>query len=95
MHLINTATLELEEFFDRAGTPPYAILSHTWEDGEVSFQEWSQRETRTGKKGFLKIESFCRLALQDGYTHAWVDTNCIDKRSSAKLSEAVGIPIIG
>ncbi|KAI3550645.1 HET domain-containing protein [Colletotrichum filicis] len=89
MRLINTATLELQEFFDRAGTPPYAILSHTWEDGEVSFQEWSQRETRTGKKGFLKIESFCRLALRDGYTHAWVDTNCIDKRSSAELSEAI------
>ncbi|KAK1707380.1 heterokaryon incompatibility protein-domain-containing protein, partial [Colletotrichum lupini] len=89
MHLINTATLELEEFFDRARTPPYAILSHTWEDGEVSFQEWDHLETRKEKKGFLKIESFCQLASQDGYTHAWVDTNCIDKRSSAELSEAI------
>ncbi|KAK1728283.1 uncharacterized protein BDZ83DRAFT_609770 [Colletotrichum acutatum] len=88
MRLINTATLELEEF-DRVRTPLYAILSHTWEDGEVSFQEWSHRETRTGKKGFLKIESFCRLASRYGYTHAWVDTNCIDKRSSAELSEAI------
>ncbi|KXH42037.1 HET domain-containing protein [Colletotrichum salicis] len=30
MRLINTATLQLEEFIDRARIPPYAILSHTW-----------------------------------------------------------------
>ncbi|KAK1637510.1 heterokaryon incompatibility protein-domain-containing protein [Colletotrichum phormii] len=89
MRLINTATLQLEEFIDRARIPPYAILSHTWEDGEVSFQEWNHHDIRVEKKGFLKIESFCRLVLQDGYTHAWVDTNCIDKRSSAELSEAI------
>ncbi|KAG7059539.1 HET domain-containing protein [Colletotrichum scovillei] len=89
MRLINTATLELEEFIDHTRTPPYAILSHAWQDGEVSFQEWNHRETRIGKKGFLKVESFCRLTSQDGYTHAWVDTNCIDKRSSAELSEAI------
>ncbi|KAK1660001.1 heterokaryon incompatibility protein-domain-containing protein, partial [Colletotrichum godetiae] len=89
MRLINTATLQLEEFIDRDRIPPYAILSHTWEDGEVSFQEWDHHDIRAKKKCFLKIESFCRLALQDGYSHAWADTNCIDKRSSAELSEAI------
>ncbi|EXF84636.1 HET domain-containing protein [Colletotrichum fioriniae PJ7] len=89
MRLINTATLKFEEFIDHARTPPYAILSHTWEDGEVSFQEWNHHVTRIGKKGFRKIKSFCQLASQDGFTHAWVDTNCIDKRSSAELSEAI------
>src|SRR4051812_27976145 len=44
MRLINTETFQLEEF---VGTvPKYAILSHTWGDGEVSLQDWQQaRET--------------------------------------------------
>lgn len=37
MRLLNTSTLKLREFHDD-GIPDYAILSHTWEDGEVSFQ---------------------------------------------------------
>jgi len=35
MWLINTDTLTLEEFIPPV-TIPYAILSHTWADGEVS-----------------------------------------------------------
>jgi hypothetical protein len=38
MILINTATLKLEEHIQIV--PGYAILSHTWGDEEVSFQEW-------------------------------------------------------
>jgi hypothetical protein len=38
MRLINTSTLRLHEFF---GTqiPPYAIISHHWENAEVAFQD--------------------------------------------------------
>ena len=37
MRLLNTTTLELEEIIgDR---PAYAILSHRWQDDEVSFQD--------------------------------------------------------
>ena len=39
MRLINIETWDLEEFIGE--TPPYAILSHTWSDEEVSFQEYN------------------------------------------------------
>jgi hypothetical protein len=41
------------------------------------------------KKGFAKIEQCCRQALGDGFDWAWVDTCCIDKTSSAELSETI------
>ncbi|KIH91965.1 het domain containing protein [Sporothrix brasiliensis 5110] len=88
MRLINTKTLELEEHFNNI--PPYAILSHTWGVGEVTFSDWREGlETARKKEGFRKIELACQQAACDGYDHAWVDTNCIDKTSSSELSEAI------
>jgi hypothetical protein len=91
MRLINSRTLELEEFFGKA--PPYAILSHTWADGkpgeEVTLQDWSQLDMARQKPGYAKIEGSCRQASDDGIGYVWVDTNCIDKTSSSELSEAI------
>jgi hypothetical protein len=39
--------------------------------------------------GYQKIEFLWQQAAQDGYEFAWIDTCCIDKRSSAELSEAI------
>lgn len=50
MRFINTTTLKLEEFFG-SDIPEYAILSHTWEDEEVSFQE-VELSSAIKKKGF-------------------------------------------
>ncbi|SCO57616.1 uncharacterized protein FFMR_14772 [Fusarium fujikuroi] len=88
MRLINTTTLEVEEFFD-VSIPEYAILSHTWGDGEVSLQDWADRKNRRFKPGFQKIVWACTQAAKDQLNHVWVDTNCIDKSSSAELSEAI------
>lgn len=87
MRLINSSTLELEEFYGDA-IPPYAILSHRWLDDEVSLQDL-QSDRATSKAGYAKIEQCCAQALRDGLTHAWVDTCCIDKTSSAELTEAI------
>jgi hypothetical protein len=87
MKLINTSTLELHDFY-LAELPPYAILSHTWGDEEVNFQEMSSKNC-SSKKGFAKIAKTCQIALADGLEYAWVDTCCIDKSSSAELSEAI------
>src|SRR5204862_5575318 len=88
MRLINTTTLEFDEFL---GTqiPNYAILSHTWEDGEVTFQDFLRPEVAAQRKGYMKIQHACRLAKESGIKHVWVDTCCIDKVSSAELSEAI------
>ncbi|KAI0110596.1 HET-domain-containing protein [Hypoxylon sp. NC0597] len=91
MRLIDVNTLELKEFFGRH-IPRYAILSHTWNgDKEVTFQEW-ERHTDNAircKEGYAKIVGACRRAQADGLQYLWCDTNCIDKRSSAELSEAI------
>ncbi|QDS76637.1 hypothetical protein FKW77_007995 [Venturia effusa] len=89
MWLLNAETLKLEEFLDdRRIKRQYAILSHTWEDEEVSFDE-IHLEAAKSKKGYDKIRKTCRQAVADGLKYAWVDTCCIDKRSSAELSESI------
>lgn len=91
MWLIDTTTLRLEEVVDLHDCK-YAILSHTWEIDEVDFQEMlaESRPARLLKKaGFLKIKKTCEVAKEKGYAYAWVDTCCIDKTSSAALSEAI------
>lgn len=74
--------------FDSEQTPSYAILSHTWEDGEVLFSD-VRDQTYAHKAGHLKIQSACEQAQKDGYDYIWIDTCCIDKTSSAELSEAI------
>ena len=87
MWLINTETLELEEFFDH-NIPKYAILSHRWGEREVDFKRFRKRTALAGP-GLRKIERFCQLAASDDLKWAWADTCCIDKKSSAELSEAI------
>ena len=41
------------------------------------------------KPGYRKLRRCCELAFQAGLKFAWIDTCCIDKRSSAELSEAI------
>jgi len=89
MRLLNTHTLELDSFVK---APPYAILSHTWEDDEILFEDVQLgREHLAGctKRGLAKIIDSCQVAKDDGWDHIWIDTCCIDKASSAELSEAI------
>ena len=89
MWLLHTETGDLEEFVE-SNAPPYAILSHTWMNEEITFVEMQNAdETIRNKAGFKKIKNFCTLARRRGYTYGWADTCCIDKRSSAELSEAI------
>ncbi|KAI6147955.1 hypothetical protein BKA82DRAFT_239798 [Pisolithus tinctorius] len=41
------------------------------------------------RAGYEKIIKSCEQAKKDGYRWIWIDTCCIDKRSSAELSEAI------
>jgi hypothetical protein len=65
------------------------ILSHTWGEDEITFQDIQDLEKARKKKGFRKLEQYCRKAHSDGFKWVWVDTCCIDKTSSAELSEAI------
>ncbi|KAG9230206.1 heterokaryon incompatibility protein-domain-containing protein [Amylocarpus encephaloides] len=96
MRLLNVHTRQLSEFFGLQ-IPPYAILSHTWGAEEVSFQELSSSlslgssstPTCIRKLGYLKINYACLQSIEHGLEWVWVDTCCIDKTSSAELSEAI------
>ncbi|KAK4499784.1 hypothetical protein PRZ48_007970 [Zasmidium cellare] len=95
MRLINAHTLELEDFTAQA--PHYAILSHRWVGRELTYEQYLDPQARTGPS-FEKILEFCDIVrtgfkisgrAQRPELFAWVDTCCIDKRSSAEVSEAI------
>ncbi|KAJ2902776.1 hypothetical protein MKZ38_000130 [Zalerion maritima] len=87
MRLLNVHTTELEYFLGDC-TPPYAILSHTWGKEEVTLQDVTAGRARE-LLGFAKIWHCCRVAMSDGLDYVWIDTCCIDKTSSAELTEAI------
>ncbi|KAF2440849.1 HET-domain-containing protein [Karstenula rhodostoma CBS 690.94] len=89
MWLLDTKTITLSQQSD--DNVRYAILSHRWgnDNDEVSFTDIQHPRSMPRKKGYDKIEKCCKQALRDGYKYAWVDTCCIDKRSSAELQEAI------
>lgn len=87
MWLLNAETYELKSFFE-SKLPDYATLSHTWGDGEVTFKNMLESRYHD-LEGFKKIKLCCSQALRDGLAWVWIDTCCIDKSSSAELSEAI------
>lgn len=87
MRLLNTKSLRFEEFFANQ-VPQYAILSHRWGDDEVTFQDLRKGRKRDSQ-GYAKIKRCCYLADERGFHWVWIDTCCIDKKSSAELSEAI------
>ncbi|KAI0006796.1 HET-domain-containing protein [Xylariaceae sp. FL0662B] len=48
-----------------------------------------QTDSAKGKQGYDKIIQACEHAKRHGLRWVWVDTCCIDKSSSAELSEAI------
>ncbi|SMY22177.1 unnamed protein product [Zymoseptoria tritici ST99CH_1A5] len=89
MWLLHVRTRELVHFMDdRSVIGKYAILSHTWEDEEVSFTNIKTSEAHD-MMGYRKIDYTCRQAEADDLEYVWVDTCCINKDSSAELSESI------
>ena len=87
MRLLHVKTHELHEFI--GDPPPYVILSHRWEKDEVSYSSLT-----TGQyehlSGWWKLSSFCaKAASKHSVDYVWADVCCIDKSSSAELSEAI------
>lgn len=87
MRLLNINTFRLETFYDARSTPPYVILSHTWGFHEVSFDNIIHTGYTPGRCN--KIDGCCTEARRWDVSYVWIDTCCIDKGSSAELSEAI------
>lgn len=88
MRLLNTTTLTFREFFE-SSKPSYAILSHRWSDSEVSFKAFRKGQFDETSIGYRKIMDACALARKERLDWIWIDSCCIDKRSSAELTEAI------
>ncbi|KAH7359929.1 hypothetical protein BKA66DRAFT_562105 [Pyrenochaeta sp. MPI-SDFR-AT-0127] len=89
LQLQGTGGFSLAEFLGD-NVPPYAILSHTWGSSreEVTYQDLLNGAGKE-KLGHRKL-AFCgEQAAKDGLNYFWIDTCCIDKSSSAELSEAI------
>lgn len=80
----------LEDFLGYDIPHRYAILSHTWmHDGsEVTYYDVSTGSAEC-KAGYKKIRFCGDQAARDGIKYFWVDSCCIDKSSSADVSESI------
>ncbi|KAK0647095.1 heterokaryon incompatibility protein-domain-containing protein [Cercophora newfieldiana] len=85
MRLLHAETKKLFEFYGYV--PKYAILSHTWGTDELTYRDIVATSGQFPAN--KKIDGCCRQALADELEYVWIDTICIDKSSSAELSEAI------
>ena len=70
----------------------WIMFSHTWEGKEPTFKDvnlvdsvWKLDKSPLNEK----LRQFCGTAREDGYRWAWSDTCCIDKDTSAVLSQSL------
>lgn len=90
MRLLSTTNFRFHEFTGQE-IPEYTILSHTWSEEEVLFDDMKDgiAGSHENKTGFSKVKQSCQTALGEKYDWIWIDTCCIDKKSSAELTEAI------
>jgi hypothetical protein len=63
------------EFFQDDRDLVYAILSHRWQEEEVSFQDMQTGKAHE-KAGYAKLKRFCDETAAAKYSYAWCDTCC-------------------
>ncbi|KXT08484.1 hypothetical protein AC579_4427 [Pseudocercospora musae] len=105
MRLINTATGRLQDFDDSSRpryavlshtwgdqeTPylDFLFLTSELPANALGAVQVLLRNPSKDTEGFRKIQECCQLARNRGLEWLWIDTCCIDKSSSAELSEAI------
>ena len=93
MRLLHARDLTLRDFVGN-NIPVYAIVSHRWSEAELSYQTFLRDKEQyvsgsLQNYGWTKIVKAAKLALQDDVQWIWIDTICINKESSAELTEAI------
>lgn len=105
MRLINTATGRFQEFFDSQrptyailshtwGNEELSYLDLLFLTSDlpanaVGAVQTLLRNPNKNGEGYRKVEACCSVARSRGFKWVWIDSCCIDKSSSAELSEAI------
>ena len=94
MRFLNTQTLRFEQIPEselHLERNQYAILSHRWgaDEDEISYEDVQSSANFTNKKGYHKIEGFCKVASAQNCRYGWVDTCCINNANYTELNEAI------
>ncbi|KAK8036689.1 HET-domain-containing protein [Apiospora rasikravindrae] len=91
MRCIDTILKQVVQKTACASFKPYAILSHTWDNAEITFHDFAEAGLNgcRDKAGYAKLNGAIDLAREQKFRYIWVDTCCIDKTSSSELSEAI------
>jgi hypothetical protein len=88
MRLLHAKDLTFKDFVGRS-IPDYAIISHRWGDDELSYQDFLNGRSGRQGHGWKKIGQAAWWALHCNIEWLWIDTICINKESSAELTEAI------
>ncbi|GAW15015.1 hypothetical protein ANO14919_044230 [Xylariales sp. No.14919] len=93
-HTWGDAEVTLQEWLAPETRYRLLFLLSTLETEDYAYDSLGWRrllgsDNRLNRFGYWKILKTCLQARKDGLKYLWVDTNCIDKTSSAELSEAI------
>ncbi|KAK8017363.1 hypothetical protein PG993_013689 [Apiospora rasikravindrae] len=98
IRVIDTSTFELhQERHSIIRDARYAILSHRWQDEEVTLPQLpsharvlrSSHGPMPDQPHLEKIRGACQEARNQGYKWLWIDSCCIDKSSSEETKESL------
>lgn len=91
IHLLDVHNGVLQQFPDKVPFPPYAILSHTWIDGEQGISNF-----RIRTRGLNAIENephkICgvsKQAKEDSYRYVWVGLRCVNQTDQDALAACI------
>lgn len=86
MRFLNTENFKLH---DSKGPPPsYSVFSHAHGNDDIGFDDFRFPEMLPRKSGFHRLWQACNRARNHGSKWLWCDAVCIDRGSSAALTEA-------
>ncbi|KAK3388015.1 heterokaryon incompatibility protein-domain-containing protein [Podospora didyma] len=88
MRLLNIKTT-ISSSTGTPNVPDYAILSHVWGSNEFLYSDIFKDEVSVPREKGVKVNRAAQFAREHGDTHLWIDTCCIDKSSSAEVSDTL------
>ncbi|KAL1861658.1 hypothetical protein Daus18300_008774 [Diaporthe australafricana] len=100
MRALDSTTFELASFdshseFKQKGG--YAVLSHRWNDTEITFEQFGGHMDALRAAGNTPLESpqqekirgACQIARAKGIKWMWIDSCCINKSKGSELTKAL------